>query len=96
MDFKLTSNSQYSHHDKDGSDRNYLSYYLNDVLILKQKIPFDTSFEKGFDRRTTIYDEYILNDKLYQKRKKKTSDAHTQIMMNLKFVKYHFRYQKRN
>lgn len=26
--------------------------------------------KKGFDRRTSIYDEYILNGKLYQKRRK--------------------------
>jgi hypothetical protein len=70
MDYKLTTNRQYSHHDKDGADRNYISYFLNDVLILKQKIPFDTNWEKGFDRRTSIYGEYILNGKLYQKRRK--------------------------
>jgi hypothetical protein len=69
MEFKLTRNSQLSHHDKDGKDRNYISYYLNDILILKQKIPFNTRFEEGFDRRISIYDEYILNDRLYQKRR---------------------------
>ena len=69
MEFKLTSNTQLSFHDKDGCDRNYISYYLNGVLILKQKIPFDTNYEKGYDRRTSIYDEYILNGRLYQTRK---------------------------
>jgi hypothetical protein len=68
MEFKLTSKTQYSHHDKDGADRNYISYYLNDVLILKQKIPFDKDYEVGFDRRTSIYDTYLLNGKIYQKR----------------------------
>jgi hypothetical protein len=70
MDLKLTTKRKYSHHDKDGCDRNYISYFLNDILILKQKIPFDTNWELGFDRRTAIYDEYILNGKMYQKRKK--------------------------
>lgn len=70
MELKLTSNWQYSHHDKDGCDRNYISFYLNDILILKQKIPFDTNEEKGFDRRTSIYDVYLLNGNLYQKRRK--------------------------
>lgn len=70
MEYKLTINRQYSHHDKDGVDRNYISYYLNDILILKLKIPFDTNWEHGFDRRTAIYDEYILNGRLYQKRRK--------------------------
>ena len=59
MEFKLTSHWKYSHHDKDGCDRNYISFYLNGVLILKQKIPFDTDWEKGFDRRTAIYDVYV-------------------------------------
>jgi hypothetical protein len=68
MNFKLTSNWQYSHHDKDGCHRNYLSFYLNDILILKQKIPFDTDYEHGFDERTSIYDAYLLNGKLHQKR----------------------------
>ena len=76
MEFKLTSNWQYSHPDKDGCDRNYLSFYLNDVLILKQKIPFDTNWDKGFDRRTSIYDVYLLNGKLYQKRSKNFGCSH--------------------
>ena len=76
MEFKLTTNRQYSHHDKDGCDRNYLSYYLNDVLIFKQKIPFDTNWEKGFDRRTSIYDDYLLNGKIYQKRTKQYGCNH--------------------
>ena len=70
MEYKLTSNWQYSHHDIDGCDRNYVSFYLNDVFLLKQKIPFDIDFEVGFDRRTSIYDIYLLNGKLYQKRHK--------------------------
>jgi hypothetical protein len=68
MDAKLTSNYQCSHHDKDGCDRNYISFYLNDILILRQKIPFDTNLEKGFDRNTLISDVYLLNGKLFQKR----------------------------
>lgn len=76
MEFKLTSNRKYSNHDKDGCDRNYLSFYLNDVLILKQKIPFDTNWEIGFDRRTSIYDVYLFNGKLYQKRRKNFGCSH--------------------
>lgn len=76
MEFKLTSKWKFSHHDKDGCDRNYISFFLNDVLILKQKIPFDTNWEKGFDRRTAIYDAYLLNGKLYQKRRKSLGCCH--------------------
>lgn len=76
MDLKLTSKRQYSHHDKDGCDRNYLSIYLNDILILKQKIPFDTTWDLGFDRRTSIYDIYLLDGKIYQKRCKNFGCSH--------------------
>lgn len=69
MEYKLTAKSQYSHHDNDGKDRNYMLYFLNGVLIHKHKIPFDRNWEVGFDRTTSIYDEYILNNKLYQKRR---------------------------
>jgi hypothetical protein len=68
MKYLLTCNSQYSKHDKDGKDRNYLTYYINGVKILKQKIPFNTNWEHGFDRRTVISNEYLLNGRLYQTR----------------------------
>lgn len=68
MKYKLTCNYHYSKHDKDGKDRNYLTYYINGVKILKQKIPFNTNWEHGFDRRTVIDNEYLLNGKLYQTR----------------------------
>lgn len=70
MEYKLTIKTQYSKRDNLGVNRNYILFFLNGVLILKQKIPFDSDYEKGFDRRTSIYDIYILNNKLYQKRKK--------------------------
>lgn len=66
--YKLDSKSQMSKHCKDGKDRNYLSYFLNDIKIFQQKIPFNEDYEKGYDRKTSIYDEYILNNKLYQTR----------------------------
>lgn len=70
-EFKLTKNYQYSKRCKDGKMRNILSYYLNGILILKQKIPFNTNYDKGFDRRTAIYDEYLLNGNIHQKRSEK-------------------------
>jgi hypothetical protein len=75
--YKLTSKSQYSHHDKDGAYRNHILYFLNNVLIFKQKLPFDTNLELGFDRRTSIFDEYILNGKMYQKRIKWEGCSHS-------------------
>jgi len=72
MEYKLTRKSQYSKKCADGKSRNFLLYFLNDVQILKQKIPYDESIDKGFDRRTAIYDDYLLNGRIYQTR---TSDC---------------------
>lgn len=66
--YKLTSKFQYSKEDPDGKDRNYALFFLNDVLILKQKIPFDPSYDRGYDRVTSIYDVYLLNGSLHQTR----------------------------
>jgi hypothetical protein len=69
MDFKLTKKYQFSKRSKlDGKSRNYLTYFLNGIEILKQKVPFDESLERGFDRRTAIRNEYIMNGKMYQTR----------------------------
>ena len=68
MEYKLTKKYQLSKHCKDSKDRNFIIYFLNGVEILKQKVPFDTNFELGFDRRTVITDEYILNGQIHQTR----------------------------
>lgn len=68
MSLKFTKKYQFSKHCKDGKDRNFVSYYINDVLIMKQKIPFDRQYEAGFDRTTLICNEYIINNRLYQTR----------------------------
>lgn len=60
MNYVLTQNYQYSKRCNDGKNRNFLTFFLNDVEIFKQKIPFDTRFERGFDRRTGISNIYIL------------------------------------
>jgi hypothetical protein len=69
MEYKLTSKYQHSKLHADGKRRNKLLYFLNDVLILEQKVPFDESYERGFQNRTSIYDEFLLNNNLFQKRK---------------------------
>jgi len=65
---KLTSKAQFSKTGKDGKQRNFLSYFLDGVLIFKQKISFNEKMEHGFDRRTRIYDDYLLNGKIHQTR----------------------------
>lgn len=68
MEYTLTVHKQYSKQCKDGKHRNYILFFLNGIQILKQKIPFDTDWSPGHDRRTGIYDAYILNGKIYQTR----------------------------
>ena len=68
MEYNLTSKYQHSSHCKDEKRRSYLNYYLNNVLILKLKRPFDENYEKGYDGCCSIKDVYILNNKLYQTR----------------------------
>lgn len=66
----LTCKYQHSQHCKDGKRRNYLFIFFDDVLILKQKIPYDETIEAGYDNTTRIYNIYLLNGKIYQTRKK--------------------------
>ena len=66
--FKLDYKAQINKHCKDGKDRSYLCYFLNDVKILQQKLPYNEEFECGSGHRTSIDDEYILNGKMYQTR----------------------------
>jgi hypothetical protein len=76
MKYKLTSKAQLSKRGKDGKSRNFLIYFLNDIQIFKQKIPFDRTYERGFDRNVRIYDDYILNGKIHQKRRKNYGCSH--------------------
>jgi len=68
MEYILTNKAQLSKRGMDGKSRNYMLYFLNGVEILKQKIPFDINFDKGFDRRVGISNEYILNGRMHQTR----------------------------
>lgn len=64
----LTRKLSNSCHCSDGKRRNKLRYFLDGVLILEQKIPFETDIDYGFDRITNIIDEYLYNGKIYQTR----------------------------
>jgi len=66
--YKLSRKVQARKKGKDGKSKHLNLYFLNDILILKQKLPFDENFEEGFNIRTTIQDEYLLNNILYQTR----------------------------
>ena len=81
MMLKLESKSKINKHCKDGKDRSYITYFLNNVQILQQKLPFNENYEKGFDHRTHIDNEYILNGKMYQTR----YDADTNKVRHVSF-----------
>lgn len=82
MDYKLTCNVKHAKHCEDGKDRNILQYFLNNVLILEQKYPFDTDYDKGCEYRTDIRDEYLLNGKLYQTRQYNPSGVSWRSLKN--------------
>lgn len=63
MEFVLTYKNKHAEHCSDGKDRNYIEYYLNDILILKHKLPFD---EFRYYGNIDISDIFILNGCLYQ------------------------------
>jgi hypothetical protein len=65
----LTRHTQINKKCKDGKSRSYILWFVNNVLILKQKFPYDEKWEKGFDHKTSIYDVYVLNGKIHQTRK---------------------------
>ena len=90
MTYKLTYKDQYSKKCPDGKKRNFLLLFLNDVQIFKHKIPYDESYDRGHDKRTAIYDIYLLNGRIYQTRTSDVvgcgSDKHGKTR-NVKFVK---------
>lgn len=70
MEYKLTYKCQFNKRGKDNKSRSYLIYYLNDVEILKQKLPFEEGYELGYQRHIGIENEYLLNGKIHQTRSK--------------------------
>jgi len=72
----LTRKLSNSCHCNDGKRRNKIRYFLDGILILEQKIPFETNIDYGFDRITNISDEYLFNGKIYQTRIKNGKVRH--------------------
>lgn len=66
--FKLTMSSQTSKKCKDKKTRSYWLFFLNDVLILKQKMPYDTNYSFGYGHHTGMDNVYLLNSSIYQTR----------------------------
>jgi len=68
MEYKLTSTYQHSKKCKDGKRRNFLLFYLNGVLILKQKVPFNEQWDHGYQNQTSFDNIYLLNGRIHQTR----------------------------
>ena len=68
MKHTLTRHVQLNKRGKDNKSRSYVIWFLDNIQILKQKLPYDDTWEKGFDHRTSIYDVYILGGNIYQTR----------------------------
>lgn len=68
MEFKLTTAHQHSARCRDGRRRSFILYFINDVLVLKHKSPYNNNYDKGYDHRTHIFDCYYENGSIHQKR----------------------------
>lgn len=66
--FKLTRGFIHSKKCKDGKRRSFYLFFLNDVLILKQKRPFDEMGERGYDSKVSVRNVYLLDGKIHQER----------------------------
>lgn len=87
MEYKLTLKAQFNKKHKDGKSRSYLIYFLNDVQVLKQKLPYEEDFEYGFQHRTGIEDVYLLNGRIYQTRIKFGKKRLTSFPVSKKLLK---------
>lgn len=68
MEFKITTKYQHGIKSKNGRRINYRLLFLNNVLIYRQRVPFDETMEHGFQGKYFFKNEYILNGNLYQTR----------------------------
>lgn len=62
---RLTHKLQYGKKCTDGKRRNFAIYFLNDIEILRIKIPFDTSYDSGHDKVTLFTNEKLIGNRLW-------------------------------
>lgn len=67
MEYKLTSKYQHAKKLPNGKTRSMLLYFLNDICIFEQKIPFDETAEYGYSK-WHIKNEFLLNGRIHQTR----------------------------
>lgn len=70
MEYNLTYKCQINKRGKDKKSNSYIIYFLNGVQILKQKLPFESDCESGFNHKTHFNDIYLLNGRIHQTRSK--------------------------
>jgi hypothetical protein len=51
MEFKITTKYQHGVKSKNGRRINYRLYFLNDILIYRQRVPFDETIKQGWITR---------------------------------------------
>jgi hypothetical protein len=68
MEYKLTSAYQHSKKCGDGRRRNLLTFFLNNVPILTQKVPFNENWDHGWQNQTSFSNIYLLNGRIHQTR----------------------------
>lgn len=73
MNYKLDVKYQHAKRLGNGKRRSILLYFINDVLVYKQKVPFDEKSEPGV-AKWNIDNKYILDGYLYQRRHDKDWD----------------------
>jgi hypothetical protein len=79
MEYKLTCNVRHAHYCSDGKRRNMQQYYLNNILLLEHKLPFEPKYGKHYC--TDIDNVYLLNGSIYQTR----IDDSTKKVRNVRF-----------
>ena len=67
MEYKLTSKYQHAKKLSNGTIRSIRLYFLNNVKIFEQKVPFDEKGENG-DAKWHFKNEFLLNGKIHQTR----------------------------
>lgn len=53
---------------KDSKRRSFITYHLNGVKVLRQKLPYNETQQAGNQHATIITDVYFKNNSIYQKR----------------------------
>jgi hypothetical protein len=87
MEFKITTKYQHGVKSKNGRRINYRLYFLNDILIYRQRVPFDQTMELGCQGTYFFTNEYILNGNLYQTRTNDKDERSIYFPLSKKILK---------